>query len=223
MAKILLIEDDAPLAAELRTHLQSEKHIVDIVHNFKDAQAFLQRFEYDALIIDWQLPDGSGLDLCQQLRNKGCTTPMLMLTGKSELEERMAGLDSGADDYVCKPFNAEELSARIRALLRRSAESVQELSMIGDISIDTSARTVSISGSEVRLRPREFALLTYLIEQAGSTITHKNLRDKVWWDEENVERNTINAMAARLRKKLQEAGSKVGITSVAGEGFRLDA
>lgn len=222
MAKILFLEDDVQVAEALATHLRvEEKHVVDTVYTCAEAEAFLQRFEYDLLILDWQIPDGSGIDLCKQLRQKGCTTPVLVLTGKTETAEKTLGLDSGADDYVVKPFSAQEIAARIRALTRRIGDPVQEQCNFADITVDPAARTVAVNHEPVKLRPREFALLEFLISEAGNTVSHKSLRDKVWWDEETVERNTINALVSRLRKKLQEAGSKVEIIAAGGEGYRL--
>lgn len=221
MAKILFLEDDLQVSEELTKFLRQEKHIVDPLYSCADAEAYLKRFEYDLLILDWQLPDGSGLELCKQLRKNDCATPILMLTGKSEVSDRTFGLDSGADDYVVKPFSAEELSARIRALLRRIDESEKSVSSYADISLDAAARTVFVGGTQVQLRSREFALLQCLLERTETTVSHQILRNTVWWDEDNVERNTINAMTARLRKKLQEAGSHVQIDAMAGEGFCL--
>lgn len=221
MAKILFVEDDLQMASSVVDTLRFEKHTVDCVHNARDAQEFLKTYQYDLLILDWELPDGAGVDICKQYKNSGGSAPVLMLTGKTELKDRTTGLDAGADDYVLKPFAADELTARIRALLRRIA-SVEEIISFGDLSLNLSTRAASISNKQIQIRPREFALLEHLIKNAEKLVSHSVLRNQVWWDEVEVERNTVNAMVARVRKKIQEHGSKVTLTSVAGEGFKME-
>ncbi len=221
MAKILFLEDDLQMASSVVDTLRFEKHTVDSVHNVRDAREFLKTYQYDLLILDWELHDGAGVEVCKQYKDSGGSAPVLMLTGKTEVRDRTTGLDSGADDYVLKPFDADELTARIRALLRRIAN-VEELISFGDIKLNLSTRNAYISDKQIQIRPREFALLEYLIKNADKLVAHSSLRNHVWWDEVEVERNTINAMVARVRKKIQEQGSKINITSVAGEGFKME-
>lgn len=221
MAKILLVEDDVQTAQFVADSLRAEKHVVDFVHSAVMAQEYLLTYTYDLVILDWQLPDGSGVDLCKEFKIRNCHTPVLMLTGKGTTQEIMTGLDSGADDYLVKPFSTIELAARVRALLRRLLKETKNIQFAG-IELDLIAKKAIVSGNEIRLRPREFSLLECLINNAEQVVTHTTLRNQVWWDEVDIERNTINAMVARLRTKLQGTSASVSISSVPGVGFKLE-
>jgi len=222
MAKILLVEDNKAVSDAVTDALQLERHAVDAVFTAEGARAFIESITFDLIIFDWELPDGSGLELCRNYRASGGTAKVLILTGKDRVLDKTSGLDSGADDYLTKPFNADELAARIRALLRRTSSTASPTLKFGNIELDPEARTALIVGAELRVRPREFALLECFLMNPNKLITHSQLRNKVWWDEPEAQRNTVNAMVARLRTKLQDAGSNVSITSVPGEGFRMD-
>lgn len=222
MAKILLVEDNKAVSEAVTDALKLERHAVDAVLTAADARAFMESLNFDVIIFDWELPDGSGLDLCRQFRASGGTAAVLMLTGKDKVVDKTTGLDSGADDYLTKPFTSEELAARIRALLRRSPTVSAPTLKFGDLELDPFAKTASIVSSELRLRRREFALLEYFLVNPNKLISHSELRNQVWWDEPEAQHNTVNAMVARVRAKLKEAGSKVLITSDPGKGFRLE-
>lgn len=222
MAKILFVEDDRAVSDSVVDALRAQRHVVDPVYTATDAREFLLTYSYELIILDWQLPDGSGLEICQNFRREGGQTPVLMLTGKDKVVDKTSGLDSGADDYLTKPFVTDELVARIRALLRRHTKDNVEKLSFADIILDQSARCVMVVSQELSLRPREFALLEFLVANPNKLLPHEQLRNRVWWDEPTVERNTINALVARVRTKLQDSGSKVSIVSVPGEGYRLE-
>src|SRR5690606_18148596 len=158
MSKILLVEDESDLAVEVREWLSREKHIVEVVNNGQVASDTLRVTDYDLIILDWQLPGLSGIEVCKTYRSKGGGTPILMLTARTTIDDRETGLDSGADDYLCKPFSLKELSARVRALLRRTSANKSNELVTKDVVLDPQARVVTKAGSAVHLEPKEFAL-----------------------------------------------------------------
>lgn len=220
MAKILIVEDDVRTAEAVADFLRGEKHVVDAIFSAEGGREYLLTYSYDLVILDWQLPDGSGVDICKEYKIRNFHTPVLMLTGKNSTHDKTVGLDSGADDYLVKPFSTDELAARIRALLRRIQKEDKNLS-IANLEIDLVGKKATVSGKEIKLRPREFSLLECLMNSVDKVVTHATLRNQVWWDELEVERNTINAMTARLRTKLQDAGAGIAIVSEPGVGFKL--
>ncbi len=222
MPKILLVEDDIAVSGMVADGLQAQRHAVDVVGTIQHAQEHLQSFTYDLLILDWELPDGSGVELCTQYRKQRETTPILMLTGKSSINDKLQGLDSGADDYLTKPFSLIELTARVRALLRRLPNQTDESTSFADIALDRTSRKAAVGTNDLKLSPREFALLAFLISHTEDLLSQDHLRNKVWWDEPDVTRNTVNATVARLRKKLEDAGSRVSINAVIREGFKIE-
>lgn len=223
MAKVLLVEDDQAVSNVVADALRRDRHSVDAVFTASDSYDFLATYTYDILIIDWELPDGSGVDVCKKAKASKTAPPVLILTGKRELDEKITGLDSGADDYLTKPFSVEELLARLRALLRRTSHDDGGAASceFADIVIDRASCIAKVMAATIKLTPREFRLLEYFMNNAGRVIGHDELRTQVWWDEADLERNTINAGVARLRNKLAKAGSSVNLIALPREGFEL--
>ncbi|MGH9551349.1 MAG: response regulator transcription factor, partial [Terriglobales bacterium] len=171
MAKIIVVDDDAALTNIIVDWLQNENYTVESVAKGTEALEFLDTYPYDLVILDWGLPDLSGIEVCKKYRAKGGRAPVLMLTGKDHITEKEEGLDAGADDYLTKPFEVRELSARIRALLRRPPSWHDNVVKIGPLELDPSTRTVNRNGAELQIFPRDFALLEFLMRHAGKVFT----------------------------------------------------
>ena len=217
--RLLLIEDDALLGEGLRDFLRSDGHRVDWCQRLADA-ATRRTEPYDAWLVDWQLPDGSGLEWLRQRRAQGDATPALMLTARDRLEDRVGGLDSGADDYLVKPFAPEELAARLRAVSRRrGAGAAQSRSRFGDIEVDLSERAAYVAGGRVDLTAREWALLEALVLRAGRIVTKADLERLVHGFDSEVASNALEVHVSALRRKL---GWEL-IETVRGLGYRIDA
>ncbi|HTU57551.1 MAG TPA: response regulator transcription factor [Polyangiales bacterium] len=218
--KLLVIEDSAKLRSFLKRALEEEGHIVDTAANGDEGLSQAERIQYDALIVDWMLPGSDGLSLVRQLRARGAAIPVLMLTARGEVGERIAGLDAGADDYLTKPFDLGELLARVRALGRRVA-SGDATSRVGALVVDRAERRASVNGRRLELTPREFTLLAYLAREAGRVVPRTELLTKVWETPFDPGSNVIEAHIKNLREKL---GAESGmIETVRGVGYRLAA
>jgi two-component system OmpR family response regulator len=219
--RLMLLEDDPTLGEGLRDFLRSDGHLVDWVSSVAQARGLLQGGEpYDALLVDWQLPDGSGLDWVQGLRSQGHAQPVLMLTARDQLGDRIRGLDSGADDYLVKPFEPEELSARLRAVTRRSAGSASALRRLGeDVELNLAAKTATRAGQRVELTAREWRVLEALLQRGGRVVTKNELEALVLGFEGEVSSNVLEVHVSNLRRKLGAAL----IETVRGLGYRLVA
>ena len=171
MAKILLVEDEVDLSDLVKEWLKTEKHVVELVENGEEAIDRLKFYKYDIVILDWVLPGKSGLQVCQEYRALGGTTPILFLTAKNMINEKEAGLDAGSDDYLTKPFDIKELSARIRALLRRPQVFSGSVVTLGPLELDTSSRKFLFNGQEQQLLPKEFALLEFLMKHPNTVFS----------------------------------------------------
>lgn len=220
--RILVVEDEEKMARALRKGLENEGYSVDTVGTGPDGVFWATETEFDALVLDVMLPGFDGYEVCRQLRNAGIFTPVLMLTSRGAVEDRIAGLDSGADDYLLKPFAFGELLARLRALLRRGpAERTPEI-VVGDIVIDPASHTVTRAGINVNLSPREFALLEYLASNPGQIMRRRDIIDHVWsWDYDGMS-NVVDVYIGYLRKKLEKPFRSRVIKSVRGVGYGLE-
>lgn len=221
MTKILIVEDEAYLANEIREWLQRELYIVEMVHDGASANESLSYNKYDIVVLDWMLPGVSGLDVCRQFRAAGGYTPVLMLTARSSLDCKETGLDSGADDYLTKPFHMKELSARIRSLLRRQTVSPGSKLEISDIVLDPKARTITKAGELIHLEPREFNLLEFLIRHPNVTFSSDALIQRVWESDKEVSHETLRSYIKSIRKKLDKAGEPSIIDTVHGSGYKV--
>lgn len=215
--RILLVEDDKLLGSGLVTGLQHENYSIDWVKNGEDALLAFTAAPYDAAILDIGLPKMSGLDVLKNTRSRDISTPVLILTAQDAIADRVAGLDAGADDYLTKPFELDELCARLRALTRRSKGLSQQLIKHKDIIIDSSAHSVTVNDKNIELSRREFALLEELVSSAGRVLSRAFLEEKLYsWDNE-VDSNAIEVYIHHLRKKF---GSEL-IKTIRGVGYTV--
>lgn len=224
MSKILLVEDELDLSNQIRDWLTREHYLVETQENGEMAYHQLRVSKYDLIILDWQLPGMTGIEICKQYRSTGGKSPVLMLTARSAIDDREKGLDAGADDYLCKPFHLKELSARVRALIRRSSIATTGVNVLHlkDISLDPSARRVTKGGADVKLEPKEFSLLEFLMRNRNIVFSADALLDRVWESDTSVSPDSIRTYIKALRKKLDNAGETSHITTVHGLGYRLE-
>jgi DNA-binding response OmpR family regulator len=221
VSKILLVEDDKAFAEDVSVWLRKEQHVVESVATGAEALEYLTAFAYDIVILDWNLPDTNGASVCKSYRLRGGVTPVLMLTGNSDIDSKERGLDSGADDYIVKPPALRELSARIRALLRRQTIGKSELSL-GNITIVPESRKVQKDGSEVELTPREYALLEFLARHRGVVFSNEQIIDRVWKSDTEASPHAVRICVNRLRQKLFDRSSKPTLKTVYGTGYVLE-
>lgn len=221
MSKILLVEDDQGLAKLVRNWLSLEHHTVEYVEDGEEALHRLKINEYDLIILDWSLPKMTGLDVLQEFRGFGGNTPVIMLTGKDSISDKELGFDTGADDYLTKPFHGKELTARIKALLRRPANLVSDVLKVGDIVLERADFRVTRNGQEVRLLPKEFALLEFLMRYPNKVFSAEALLERVWVSESEATVDAVTSCIKRLRKKLEVDGAKSPISTVHGVGYKL--
>lgn len=220
--RILLVEDDDILAEGLVEALEDAFYTVDRAATGAAADELATVSDFDLVILDWSIPSPSGLDLLARWRRRGLVVPVLMLTGRKALEDRVSGLDSGADDYLTKPFAIAELLARVRSLLRRRERPLQPLEA-GDLALDRAAREVTVAGRPVRLTPKEFGVLEYLLIHRGRAVSREELGEHVWdraWDAAS---NTLDVIVYRLRKKIDGARDARLLHTVPGVGYRISA
>src|SRR5690348_1937117 len=220
--RILFAEDDRQLRTSITRGLREASYAVDQAATGPQALSLATSTEYDAIILDVLLPGKSGIVVCRAIREKGNRVPILMLTALDAIEQRIEGLDAGADDYLTKPFDFGELLARLRALTRRRAEPASAAS-VGNVRIDHARHEARCGESQLALTAKEFALLAYLARHAGRVVSRSELMQHVWDDPRNAYSNIMDVYASRLRRKLDDAGSTARVTTVRGVGFRLDA
>lgn len=220
---ILLAEDDLRLGQLIAHMLKKKGHKVDWVTQGEDAYDFALASHYDVLILDWMMPIEDGVSVCRRLRDKNYKGAILLLTAKDSLHDRVEGLDSGADDYLIKPFEFAELFARIRALSRRNYAPIQkEIVNIGDVRVDLTNHTVQRGDQQVQLTPREFQLLDLLLRNKGQVLTREVILDRIWGHDAEVTSNPIDAYIKLLRKKIDIPGRKTLIQNIRGVGYKLD-
>lgn len=221
--KILLIEDEKLMAQALCEILRLENYEVDHYANGYDGLEAIESNIYDIVILDVMLPGMNGYDIAKNARNQGITTPILMLTAKAELDDKVTGLDSGADDYLTKPFMPKELLARLRALGRRSLGNTDGTLSFGDIVLDTNSLTLSCptSSQSVRLGEKEYRILEYLISNSTQILTREQLAVKIWGYESDAEYNNVEVYMSFTRKKLNFIEAKTEIKAVRGIGYEL--
>ncbi|BDX07066.1 response regulator [Planctobacterium marinum] len=200
--RILIVEDDSIIGDGLVMGLQMDEYAVDWVENLKTANAALATNNYDLMILDLGLPDGSGLDILRKLRREKSSLPVIILTAYDELSDKIKGLDAGADDYLVKPFDLDELRARVRALHRRALGRSTPVIEAGDIVMDPSKLAVTRDGENIKLGPREFAILRVLMENQGRIISKAQIEDKLYGWNMEIESNTIEVHMHGIRKKL---------------------
>jgi two-component system copper resistance phosphate regulon response regulator CusR len=221
--RILFAEDDRQLRTSIARGLREQSYAVDQAGTGPQALALAAASDYDGIILDVLLPSTDGLAVCRAIREQGNRVPILMLTALDGVEQRIAGLDAGADDYLTKPFDFGELLARLRALTRRRGDVAPATIVVGDLAIDTARRSVRRNRRDIALTAKEFALLLHLARNAGRVVSRAELMSHVWDDARNTYSNIIDVYASRLRRKIDE-GEKVALfTTVRGSGFMLEA
>jgi DNA-binding response OmpR family regulator len=224
MAKILIVEDEPDLAEPVRAYLTHEHHLVEVVDDGLEALERLRFYKYDLIILDWMLPGMHGVEVCKNFRQSGGTTPILMLTSRKQTNDKITGLDAGADDYLTKPFDVQEISARVRALLRRPQAVTSNVLTARNIILETSTFRVTRDGTEISLLPKEFALLEFFMRHPNQVFSAEALLDRVWSSESEASPETIRTYIKRLRQKIDIKGEKNSIiATVHGVGYKLDA
>ncbi len=219
--RLLIVEDDSRVASFIRRGLREENYAVDVAADGDEALFMAQTNEYDLIILDLLLPKRNGLDLLRTLRSDRSTVPVLILTAKDELQDKVAGLDAGADDYLTKPFGFEELLARVRALLRRRQDFVPTTLRAADLEMDPTHHRVTRSGQLLELTNREYALLEFFLRHPNQVVTRTTLAEHVWEQDFDPISNVIDVHVARLRRKLDDNFPKKFLETVRGRGYLL--
>ncbi|GAB4202519.1 MAG: response regulator transcription factor [Coleofasciculaceae cyanobacterium] len=222
--RILLVDDEVELTDPLSRVLNREGYAVDVAYDGAAGSELAKNGDYDLLILDWMLPKRSGLELCQWLRSQGQTTPVLFLTAKDTLDDRVEGLDAGADDYLVKPFELRELLARVRALLRRSATTDSNGAMrlrVANLELDLENQLAYRNGRLIELSDKESQLLEFFMRHAGQLLTHGQIYQHLWAEDEQPSSNVVAALIRLLRRKIEGKGETPLIHTVYGKGYRF--
>jgi two-component system copper resistance phosphate regulon response regulator CusR len=222
--RLLLVEDEPLTIRMLAKGLREQAYAVDVAESAQAAAALIVDHDYDLIVLDLGLPDADGLTLCRRIREAGTTAPILILTARDAVDSRIAGLDSGADDYLLKPFDFGELLARLRALIRRGAHPPQDEQLrVGDLLLDTRAQSASCGGTALPLTTREYALLEFLARRAGRVVTREDIAEHVWDSSYDPLSNVIDVYIRRLRAKLAPTACHEVIRTRRGAGYVLSA
>lgn len=221
MAKILLVEDEVDFAKPIFDWLSSKHYTVECCHNFTDAEAALQVCDFDLVILDWNLPGGSGVSLLRNFRARGGATPVLMITANGTIDEKEEGFRAGSDDYLTKPFNLRELSVRVEALLRRPSAYVGSILQAGALKVDPSKHRAFRGEQELDLLPKEFALLEFFLRHPDQVFSAEALLQRVWISDADVTPATVVTTIKRLRKKIDTEHAPSFIENVFSIGYRL--
>lgn len=223
MAKILIVEDDLALVDVMTDWLQADKHVVEHIGDGAEAIDWLKQLHFDLIILDLDLPGKDGIQICQEFRQSGGSARILMLTGRNTVEARATGLDSGADDYLVKPFHSMELMARVRALMRRNPERLPEALKIGNLELDSRNLNAIKNGKTIQLAPKEFAVLELLMRYPNQTFSPEALIERLWSSETDASPGSVRVCINRLRSKLKEADETAPtVKNVFGVGYMLE-
>lgn len=220
--RLLIADDDRDITKVLTALFEHNNYSVDTVHNGNDAYDYASGVGYDGLILDIMMPGMDGLEVLRRLRSDGVSTPVLLLTAKGELEDRVGGLDAGADDYLPKPFAASELLARVRAMLRRKEQYHADVLEFEGLSLDLSSFELRFGGESMRLVSREFQMLQLLMQSPGSVIPTEQFMERIWGWNSDVEISIVWVYVSNLRKKFDKLGAPVNIRAVRGVGYCLE-
>ena len=219
--KLLIVEDEHKIASSLKKGLEQEAYTVDLAFDGQSGLDFALGEEYDVIILDRMLPEMDGLKICQKMREKDIHTPVLILTAKGQIQDRVEGLDSGADDYLIKPFAFEELLARVRALARRPKNSIGEVLSIDDLNLNTKTFVVTRGGKQIQLSSKEFSLLEYLLRHKNQILTKEQIISHVWNYDANILPNTVEVYMGYLRNKIDKPFSTNLIHTIRGFGYKI--
>ncbi len=222
MAKILLVEDDENLCFTMSHWLTvDQRYVVEVVNNGRDGLERVLYGHYDVIVLDLNLPEVDGLEICKQYRAKGGTTPIIMLTGRGSIVDRELGLDTGADDYLSKPFSMKELAARLRAVMRRPATWVPDILKVGNITLNPKSCEVTKNGEPVQLSPIDYALLEFLMRHPEEVFSSDSLLERVWDSDKDATAEALRTSVKRIRKKLDDEGVESIIETVHRVGYKL--
>lgn len=221
--RLLIVEDDLDLARILKKHFKSAGYGVDESQDGEDAlQLLTSKINYDAVILDIMLPSLDGLEVLRRARKEGCRAPVILLTARGTIQDRVEGLDSGADDYMSKPFALEELEARVRALIRRGPVTWDAVLRIADLELDPATHKVQRGGEDIELSSREFSILEYMMRNCGVVLSRRQIEAHIWNAEGRTASNVVDVYIRYLRKKIDEGRDLRLIHTVRGAGYRLD-
>ena len=221
--RLLFAEDDRDISKAVQTLLERSGYSVDVVYNGQDALDYIEQADYDGVILDWMMPKKTGIEVLDWMRGKGISTPVLMLTARDAIEDRVEGLDTGADDYLPKPFAASELLARIRAMLRRKVDYQHDIIKYSDIELDRSAMTITCGDKSVSLNNKAFQLIEMLVEHPGAVLSIDQIMERIWGWDSDAEVNVVWVNISTLRKKLTEIGAHLKIKAIRGVGYSLES
>lgn len=222
MAKILLVEDDSASWANIKDWLEKELHSVEHTPDGRYGLEMALHYKYDVMVLDWELPGISGIEICKRYRESGGSTPVLMLTGRTEVTDRVIGLEAGADDYLSKPFDLRELSARIKALLRRPAGVTGADLRVKNLVLDLPARKLTKDGIEIQLGPKEFALMELFMKHPNQVLSSSAILDRIWPSDSDATSDSLRTYIKRLRKKIDVEGVDSCIKNLPGLGYRFE-
>ncbi len=220
--RVLLIEDDVTIARLLKEGLEDESYAVDVVNDGSEGYRTAVADDYDVIILDIMLPEMNGYEVCRALRNDGNKTPILMLTARDAERDIVEGLDTGADDYLAKPFSFDVLLARIRALLRRPNEKLEEILQVGDLKLDPSSKKVTRASQEISLTAKEYGVLEYLMRNKGKVLSKEQIISHVWDFDADVLPNNVELFIMFLRRKIDKPFESKLIHTVSGFGYKLE-
>lgn len=220
--RILLIEDDVTIARLLKEGLEDESYAIDVAHDGSEGYRTAATDEYDVIILDIMLPEMNGYEVCRALRKDGNKTPILMLTARDAERDIVEGLDTGADDYLAKPFSFDVLLARIRALLRRPNEKLEEILQVGDLKLDPSSKKVTRASQEINLTAKEYGVLEYLMRNKGKVLSKEQIISHVWDFDADVLPNNVELFIMFLRRKIDKPFKSKLIHTVSGFGYKLE-
>lgn len=220
--RVLIAEDEVSIAKALKIILEKEKYTVDIVHDGQEAFEYITGAIYDVLVLDIMMPRMDGITLLRKIRKLGIATPTLFLTAKAEVEDRVTGLDAGADDYLPKPFATSEFLARVRALTRRSDVYTPALIKYGNVTLDCSRFVIVTERGETRLNNKEFQLMEMFIRHPGQIFSTEHLMDRIWGTDSAAETDVVWTYIGFLRRKLRELSANIEITTIRGAGYTLE-
>ena len=220
---ILVVEDEQRIAAFIKRGLEEEQYVADVAYDGEEALDWAETVDYDLVVLDVLLPKKDGIQVCRELRGRGSKVPILMLTARDAVEDRVRGLDSGADDYLIKPFAFQELLARVRALLRRRGESKTTRLQVGDLILDTLTHRATRGGRDIELTAREYALLEFLMRHPGQVLSRTQIADHVWGYDFFTTSNVVDVYVSYLRRKIDDGFEDQLLKTVRGAGYRIEA
>lgn len=223
MAKILVVEDNTDLSENIRDLLESHQYNVDCAMDGIEALGYLRAYEYDVIVLDWVLPKMTGIEIVKQFRSQGGVTPVIMLTGRRDIEDKESGFDAGADDYLTKPFELRELAVRIKSLIRRApnASAPTDCLSIGDVVLNKETKLVTKNGKELKLMPKDFAILELFLTYPNKVFSAEALIDRIWSSSTDASPDVVRKHINRIRTQIDSEGQASFIRTVHGVGYSL--